>query len=209
MGTEGGPPPLKVDPELLERYGNQLLSSAQDIPSAPTPFVVSGSDAISAAIADKLPAIEGPLQDELPRLKADAAQTASRIVSAAGQYQRTDQQVAANYEKHQFDRPGPAGGDASSTAGGANSSLMSMPMQMASQAAQLPMQAMSAVAAVPQSVMQGVQEVGQMVGGLGSSGKPEDGASAGDPDAERAPDEERQNSPRHAAPEPVESSAVD
>ena len=56
--------------------------------------------------------------------------------------------------------------------------MMSMPMQMASQAAQMPMQAMSALGQVPQGIMQGVQQIGQMAGGLGggATGSPEAGA---------------------------------
>jgi hypothetical protein len=45
--------------------------------------------------------------------------------------------------------------------------LMSMPMQMAGQAAQIPMQAMGALSSLPQGIMQGVQQVGQLAGGMG------------------------------------------
>jgi hypothetical protein len=216
----GGLPPLKVDPELLERYGNQLLTAAGGIPEAPPPFVVSGTDPMSQAIAEKLPSMEGPIQDELPQLKEQASQTATKIVSAAGQYQHTDEQLAAEYEKHQFDSMGgPGTGGAGAL--GQMGQLMSMPMQMAGQAAQLPMQAMGAVAAVPQGVQQGVQQISQMAGGLGGpeggGAEPRDRAdrdyreqgeaAAAGSGAERAPASAppvaRPHSPRHAAPDPA------
>ena len=181
----GDQPPLKVDPELLGKYGNQLLSAAGDIPEAPPPFVVTGEDAISQAIAGKLPGLEGAIQDALPQLKGEASATANNVVAAAGKYADTDAQLAAIYEKLQFgpaDAAGGAGGAAGGAGGGAGGmgqmgQMMSMPMQMASQAAQMPMQAMSALGQVPQSVMQGVQQIGQMAGGLGggATGSPETG----------------------------------
>jgi ESX secretion-associated protein EspJ len=174
---------LRVDTELLGRLGSDLQASAGDLPTAPPPFVVSGEDPISLAIAGRLPGIEGPIQEALPQLKAEATKTASNIVTAAGMYQNTDEQFAANYEKHQFDQASAtgAGGGGSGDGGGDSmgqmSQLMSMPMQMASQAAQIPMQAMSAVTSLPQTVMQGVQQIGQMTGGMGKS----DGSSDGQP----------------------------
>lgn len=181
----GDQPPLKVDPELLSKYGNQLLSAAGDLPEAPPPFIVTGEDAISQAIAGKLPGLEGAIQDALPQLKGEASATASNVVTAAGQYADTDAQLAANYEKLQFgpaDAAGGAGGAAGAGAvagGGAGAmgqmgQMMSMPMQMASQAAQMPMQAMSALGQVPQGIMQGVQQIGQMAGG--ATGSSEGGA---------------------------------
>jgi hypothetical protein len=103
---DGAVPPLKVDPELLDRYGNQLLTAANDLPAAPAPFVVTGSDAISAAIADKLPAMEGGFLEQLPQLREDATKTASNVVAAAGNYESTDQRLAAEFEKKQFGETG-------------------------------------------------------------------------------------------------------
>ncbi|MBJ7341907.1 type VII secretion target [Mycolicibacterium sp.] len=211
MGTGlGSQPPLKVDPELLGKYGQQLQTAAGDLPEAPAPFTVTGTDAISQAIAEKLPSLEGAIQDALPRLKTEASTTASNVVEAAGRYSSTDAQLAADYEKHQFDSAGSAGVGAGSVGAGAGSmgqmgQMMSMPMQMAGQVGQLPMQAMGAVGQVPQSVMQGVQQIGQMAGGMGASqstseppmpgdaerpddGRDDDQAAAGDEKAERAPE---------------------
>jgi hypothetical protein len=232
MGTgPGGEQVLKVDPEQLQKYGGQLLSAAGDLPDAPAPFTVTGTDAISQAIAGKLPGLEGPIQDGLPQLKNEASSTASKVVTAAGQYASTDAQIAADYERHQFDSAGSPGGGSAGSGGGSNSvsqmdQMTSMPMQMASQAAQLPMQAMGAVGQVPQGIMQGVQQIGQMTGGLGGSesgsGRPDargdddrpeerakheapPGATAGAAHAERAPltpAAPQQSAPRHAAPDP-------
>lgn len=207
-----GRPSLEVDPELLERYGNQLLTAADGLPAAPPPFVVTGTDAISAAIAEKVLAVEGPFLDQLPQLRADASKTASTIVSAAGQYQRTDQQLAANYEKHQFERAnGTAGGSGAASEGDAMSQTMSMPMQMASQV-------VSALGSLPQGIMQGVQQVSQMAGGIGSSQGREDESTSEDGQRDDRRDEEhdarapeappvtspvpQRGSPRHAAPDP-------
>lgn len=161
---------LRVDPERLARLGNQLVSAADGLPSPPPPFVETGTDALSQAISNALPAIEDPIQAALPKLKAEATKTANNIVTAAGHYQRTDEQLAANYEKHQFDNvgasgAGSAGGGGSGGEAGSMGQFMSMPMQMASQAAQVPMQAMGALSSAPQGVMQGVQQIGQMAGG--------------------------------------------
>ena len=228
MGTGDAPmPPLTVDPELLERYGNQLLTAAGGLPEAPSPFTVSGTDPMSQAIADRLPAMEGAIQDQLPQLKDQASKTASSIVSAAGLYRGADQQNAADIEKAQFSSAtGSAGSGAGS--GGGMGQLMSMPMQMAGQVMQVPMQAMGALASLPQSVMQGVQQIAQMTGGLGGSAEMPDSATgdAGSAHDQREKSEDEKNSgaapaharlerlpettvapqsgsPRHAAPDPA------
>jgi hypothetical protein len=205
---------LKVDPELLQQLGESLRTAAGSLPAAPAPFVVTGTDPLSVAIAEKLPTIEGDIQTALPQVKTDATATASNIVAAAGKYQGADAQLAANYQQHQFDQAGAAGagaGAAGAGAGGAGamSQMMSMPMQMAGQAAQLPMQAMGAVTSVPQTVMQGVQQIGQMAGGLGKSDSASEVASHGAPDgqggqptesgAERPEDREREDKAKQDA----------
>jgi ESX secretion-associated protein EspJ len=92
----GQPAPLKVDPEQLGRLGNQLLSAAGDLPEVPLPFMVTGTDALSAAIACRLPSIEGPIHDALPKLKNEAATIATNVVTAAAKYASTDAQLAAD-----------------------------------------------------------------------------------------------------------------
>ena len=57
---------LGVDPPALTRYGTDLLNSANEIPPPPEPFVVDGQDAISTAIAEKLPGLEEPILRGLP-----------------------------------------------------------------------------------------------------------------------------------------------
>jgi hypothetical protein len=198
---------LRVDPEMLSQLGSQLETSARALPEAPAPFTVTGSDAISAAIAEKLPALETPIIEGLPAVKQAAAQTASNIVAAAGKYQGTDEELAAAYEKQQFGGGGvggAAGGAAGVAAGAAASAgagaagagggamgqmgqLMSMPMQMASQAAQMPQQAMGAVSQIPQAGMQGAQQIVQMATGAGK-----DAGGAADPQTAERQAEERE-----------------
>jgi hypothetical protein len=188
---QGNRPPLKVDPELLGKYGNELLTSAGGLPAAPGPFVVSGSDPISVAIAEKLPAVEGAILDELPQLKQDASTTASNIVAAADRYSSTDSQLAAEYQRHQFDS---AGGTASADS---MSQLMGMSMQTGGQTASV---MTSAPQGLVQAAEQGVQQVGQLTGGMGSldarldQDSPPD-AAAGDLNAERAPEPEGRGAP--------------
>lgn len=217
--------PLKVDPERLSQLGSVLKTAAAGLPDAPAPFTATGADEISLAIKGKLPAIENVIQEVLPQVKAGAQDTASKMLKAAAQYLGTDQELAAKYQQHQFDSAaspvGSGGAGGSSSVGGAGgatstaaaqsdsmSQMMSMPMQMANQAAQVPAQMMSAAASVPQSLMQGVQQVSQMAGGLGGNDGSDgdeadravedrtdddrkapghDGAAAGQQDGGRAP----------------------
>jgi hypothetical protein len=207
----GGGNVLRVDTEMLSQLGSQLEVSASALPDAPAPLSVPGGDAISQAIAAKLPGLETPIIEGLPAVKEAAGQTASNIVTAADMYQTKDEQLAAEYEKHRFDGSGGrsssggsggssgsgvAGGMGAGAAGSAAgaggdpmsqmSQMMGTPMQMASQAAQMPMQAMGAVSSVPQSAMQGVQQISQMAGGKGEGG----GSGSGSGDAPAAPQQE-------------------
>lgn len=52
---------LKVDHDKLEQAGARLSEHANNIPSAPAGFSVSGSDALSAAIAAQVPKVEEPI----------------------------------------------------------------------------------------------------------------------------------------------------
>lgn len=206
----GGGNILRVDTEMLSQLGSQLEMSASALPEAPAPFTVTGGDAISQAIAAKLPALETPIIEGLPAVKEAAGETASNIVTAADLYDSTDERLAAEAEKHRFEGSGPgagAGGSGSGAGGaGAGSSgvagsggagstagaggnpmsqmsqMMGTPMQMASQAAQMPMQAMGAVSSAPQGVMQGVQQISQMADGKSD-------AETGPSSEERRPDE--------------------
>jgi hypothetical protein len=102
MGMEGQLPPLKVDAQQLRKLGDRLLAAAADLPEAPPPFSVTGADAISTAIADKLPFVEGPIQDALPHLRSEASATATNVVTAAEKYASSDAQLAADHEAHRF-----------------------------------------------------------------------------------------------------------
>ena len=184
----GNPPPLSVDPEQLAAAGNELKYSASQLPAAPAPFGVVGSDPLTQAIDLQIPAIEDPIATQLPAVKAQATKTAQNVISAAEAYLTTDQQLGGQISQEMQNLPaaeglsgggGSAGGAAASAAGGtagaagsagsaaggagSMSQMMSTPMQMASQMSQMPMQAMSTVTSAPQGVMQGAQQVGQQV----------------------------------------------
>jgi hypothetical protein len=193
------PEPLSVDPTLLSSLGNELITSAGTIPLAPPPFTTPGMDAISLSIMSQVPGLEAPILAGLPEVKAEATKTATNIVAAAQQYLQTDEQLAADYERHQFEGAGTPGGGGGSGFGAAGSAaagaagttesvanaagghsnpmgqMMGMPMQMAQQAAQMPMQAMGALGQAPQGIMQGaqsaMQQIGQMTEGAGKDDK--------------------------------------
>lgn len=114
----GGGGILRVDPEMLQQLGAQLETSARALPDPPEPFPVTGADAISAAIAARLPALETPIIEGLPAVKEAATQTAQNIQTAAARYLGTDADLAAEYEKHRFDQTGAPGGGAPGGAGG-------------------------------------------------------------------------------------------
>lgn len=206
----GGGDSLRVDPERLSNLGGQMVDAAIGLPAAPPPFVEAGTDPLSQAIRDMLPDVEGPIQEALPKLKTEATKTANNIVTAAGHYQRTDEQLAGDYDEHRFDGmvgsgAGSAGTGGSSGGGDSMGQLMGMPMQMASQAAQVPMQAVGALASVPQGVMQGVQQFGQMAGGMGKS---EDKADLLDLPTDRQDDEAKKDHQQGAAPGATAREAV-
>ena len=211
----GNPPPLSVDPEQLAAAGNELKYSASQLPAAPAPFGVVGSDPLTQAIDLQIPAIEDPIATQLPAVKAQATKTAQNVISAAEAYLTTDQQLGGQISQEMQNLPaaeglsgggGSAGGAAASAAGGtagaagsagsaaggagSMSQMMSTPMQMASQMSQLPMQAMSTVTSAPQGVMQGAQQVGQqvqqVVGQFGEAGSSDVGSG---PHAEPAAQE--------------------
>jgi hypothetical protein len=52
---------LKVDHEKLAQAGTTFSEHAGNIPEPPAGFTVSGSDALSAAIAAQVPKIEQPV----------------------------------------------------------------------------------------------------------------------------------------------------
>ena len=95
-----------MDPTLLSSLGNELITSAGTIPLAPPPFTTPGMDAISLSIMAQAPGLEAPILSGLPEVKAEATKTATNIVAAAQQYLQTDEQLAADYERHQFDGSG-------------------------------------------------------------------------------------------------------
>jgi hypothetical protein len=92
--------PLIVDPPRLKDAGHTLRGLS--FPAAPPPMVVSGTDAVSAAINETLPEIESPVIDGLPAVKAAVTRTGSSIVTAADMYAETDQTLGDHVGKVQF-----------------------------------------------------------------------------------------------------------
>jgi hypothetical protein len=201
---------LFVDPPLVMGHGGNMETSADLIPDPPANFSPAfGTDELSTAIGEEMPKAEAPINNGLPPLKRDAKETASNIKQAAQRYTETDQTLSGEYDRHQFDAAGAPGSSGAAGAAGQMGQMMSMPMQMAAQAAQIPMQMMGMAAAIPQGIMQGVQsamqQVGQMSGQLGGQGdeKPSDQLEKpNEQDEQRPPaerDEEKREAEQHGA----------
>ncbi|WP_319450283.1 MULTISPECIES: hypothetical protein [unclassified Mycobacterium] len=105
-GTGGSAETLGVDGKLLNNVGNDLVSSAGNIPAPPAPFATAGTDPISAKIATGLAKLETPIQTGLPELKTSATQIGGKIAAAGGKYDQTDEQLAKQIEQHTFDKSG-------------------------------------------------------------------------------------------------------
>lgn len=90
----GGPETLGVDPVALAGYGHDLVAAANDIPSAPEPFVTAGLDDISQKIMDSQATIEGPILSGLPKIKGEATDTGHKVENAAQTYLRVDEELA-------------------------------------------------------------------------------------------------------------------
>ncbi len=162
--------PLSIDLELVREGGFGLLDQAGNLPLAPPPFTPpGGTDPLSTAITGEVPLAEGPILAEMPTVKAGATDTATKVVSAADTYERTDEMLGRRIEARNQTGTATAENAASSQANpmGQMGQLMGMPMQMAQQAGQLPMQMMGMAAAVPQGIMQGAQSLMGQFGGLG------------------------------------------
>lgn len=225
------PKPLKVDTALLAQAGQNFSTAANAVPDAPTPYIPTAADTVSATIAMQGPKVMEPVSTGLPALKAEAAKYASNVSQAASTYAGTGGQAAHDIGRKSQDLDQAAAqasqtssGDASASAatgGGSDGmgqfgQLISMGMQMAGQAAQVPMQMAGMASSVPQTVMQVVQQVSQMSGenqgeedqqanptDAGAAAPGTDAApSAGPgPDASDEPRAETQNKPAEPAKE--------
>ena len=162
--------PLSIDLELVREGGFGLLDQAGNLPLAPPPFTPpGGTDPLSTAITGEVPVAEGPILAEMPTVKAGATDTATKVVSAADTYERTDEMLGRRIEARNQTGTDTAENAASSQTNpmGQMGQLMGMPIQMAQQAAQLPMQMVGMAAAVPQGIMQGAQSLMGQFGGSG------------------------------------------
>jgi hypothetical protein len=136
----------------------------------------------------------------LSEIKAKAQQFAANVGEAAARYAETDQALGSRLNQQQFDRtssqgqPGSAGGAAGtgSSAGnpmgqmGQMGEMLSIPMEMASQAVQMPMQIAGKLGSLPQGLMQGMQSVQGIAGQFGRTGQlDEAGANVNEPLADQ------------------------
>jgi len=91
--------PLSIDLELVREGGLGLLDQAGNLPLAPPPFTPpGGTDPLSTAISGEVPLAEGPILAEMPTVKAGATDTATKVVSAADTYERTDEMLGRRIE---------------------------------------------------------------------------------------------------------------
>ena len=196
---------LRVDTALVRQSGGKLETIAGLIPEPPATFSLTGTDALSTAIAGRVAEVVDPVIAQMPITKEELTRFAQNVMKAADSYDGTDRQIAEEILKRLglFEDAvgagggGPAGGTgnaagsvaASPTTGAPAATagqsdqmgqLMQMPMQMAQQAAQIPMQLAGMAAAIPQAMMQGVQSAVQQATRMAQSGE----------DEERLPDEE-------------------
>lgn len=209
---------LRVDPPELTSGANGLQEAANGIPEPLAPFSSTGTDALSSILSTITQSKEGPLAG-MPATKADALATVQKILSAAGVYEQTDQQIADKIRAALEGRldpaaggaPGGGGGGASAGGGGAPAAGGASPavgsgggggsgsgggadqlQQMMSMPMQMGQQAAQMAQQAPQAIMQGVQGAVQQVSQLaGQFGKGGDSKA----DGSKADGEEQQPVP--------------
>ncbi|ORV09832.1 type VII secretion target [Mycobacterium celatum] len=96
------PEPLQVDPERLAAAASLLLASAGEIPSAPAPQPVSGSDPLSQAIAAQAGKVEAPVTEGLPAVQKAATENVENVAKAAKAYEQTDQRLGDDINRRTF-----------------------------------------------------------------------------------------------------------
>ncbi|WP_343710680.1 hypothetical protein [Mycobacterium sp.] len=196
------PETLRVDAERLAGAGRRFLAAADSIPQAPAPYVPTGGDALSSAIAAQAPKFIAPVAAGLPALKANTTKFGQNVLAAARAYQDADQQHAAAIDAGAAGIPAPGGGsgvggaagaaaaDGSAGAGGMGefAQLMQMPMETA---AQIPIQVAGMAGALPQALMQGLQEPLQQVSQVAQTGRSGGGEGPGETAGETLVDDVR------------------
>ncbi|MGW4098423.1 hypothetical protein [Mycobacterium sp. NPDC004974] len=221
------PKPLRVDTALLAKAGQNFLTAANTVPTAPTPYIPPGADPVATAIAGQAPNVMEPVSTGLPALKAQTAKYAGNVSQAASTYAGTGGQAADDIGRKSQDldqaaaRASQTGsGNTSAMTGGAGDGLgqfgqlISMGMQMAGQAVQVPMQMAGMASSIPQTVMQAVQQVSQMSGenqgkdgeqrNSGDAGSaPQDTDAAPSPGAGEGTSDERRDETQNKTAEPA------
>jgi hypothetical protein len=103
---------LRVDAAGLINEGQGLATTAAEIPTAPTPTIDSGEDAMSVAFAAHLAATVDPVVAARPKAKEKAGDYAKGLQVAGKEYATTDE-----HNEGQLSRQMPAVGGATAGAG--------------------------------------------------------------------------------------------
>jgi hypothetical protein len=106
---------LRVDAEVVGDAGQALLTAANEIPSAPVPFVPDGKDPVSAAIAAQVQKMVVPGVDARPKVKREATRYAQSVLDTSRAYAATGQETATAI--NDATTPGASGGGGSGVAG--------------------------------------------------------------------------------------------
>ncbi|OBK13736.1 hypothetical protein [Mycobacterium asiaticum] len=130
--------PLAVDPARLIAAAGKLTDLV--FPAPPAPIAATGSDAVSAAINETMPAIESLVTDGMPGVSAALKRTATSMGTAADIYAKADQSLGEALRQYGFGADGQSFGASALGAvtglgGGAAAAMLGAPVAAAQQLA--------------------------------------------------------------------------
>lgn len=96
--------PLAVDPARLIAAASKLTELV--FPAPPAPMAVAGSDSVSAAINQTMPAIESLVTEGIPGVTASLKRTATSMGAAADIYTQADQSLGQALSEYGFGADG-------------------------------------------------------------------------------------------------------
>ncbi|OBK20611.1 hypothetical protein [Mycobacterium asiaticum] len=96
--------PLAVDPARLVAAASKLTELV--FPTPPSPIAATGSDAVSGAINETMPAIESLVTDGMPGVTAALKRTATSMGAAADIYTKADQSLGQALTQYAFGADG-------------------------------------------------------------------------------------------------------
>ncbi|OBI86369.1 hypothetical protein [Mycobacterium asiaticum] len=96
--------PLAVDPARLVAAASKLTELV--FPTPPSPIAATGSDAVSGAINETMPAIESLVSDGMPGVTAALKRTATSMGAAADIYAKADQSLGQALTQYAFGADG-------------------------------------------------------------------------------------------------------